>query len=268
MDLPSLPPSLPPYLSVIHRLSHVVEHAHGRSGVEAPSFLEGLGGREGGGGGESEQWRRKRREGGREGEREGRAYLDHALTLGDVREQPQFELSVVGHNERLVGFGNKGLANFVLVLCGGREGGREGGGVETKEGGWKEEGEGGREGGRVYLLEGGLVLEIGSTGGKTACFGVEIQAAKEGGRERGREGEREGGENMSGWDRMREGRREGGKGGVGTCSALGTCRRPALGGGGGSWRAWCQCCPWSRGRRWRYKLLHPPVCIEKIGLKK
>ena len=39
---PSLPPSLPTYLSIIHSLPHVVEHPHGRSRMKTTTFLEGL----------------------------------------------------------------------------------------------------------------------------------------------------------------------------------------------------------------------------------
>jgi hypothetical protein len=43
-------------------------------------------------------------------------YVDHALALGDVREQPQLQLAVICHDQRLSGLGDKSLADLVLVL--------------------------------------------------------------------------------------------------------------------------------------------------------
>lgn len=44
------------------------------------------------------------------------AYVDHALALGDVRQEAELQLSVVGHDEGLAGLRDEGLADLVLVL--------------------------------------------------------------------------------------------------------------------------------------------------------
>mmetsp|Transcript_63479 Transcript_63479/g.127475 ORF Transcript_63479/g.127475 Transcript_63479/m.127475 type:complete len:311 (+) Transcript_63479:340-1272(+) len=97
------------HFAVLHRFPHVLEHAHRGAAVEAAPVLEGL---------------------------------EHRLALGHVREQPELQLPVVGHDELVAFLAAKGIANLVLVL-----------------------------------FQCGLVLQVGHAAGEAARFRVEVEAA-------------------------------------------------------------------------------------------
>lgn len=46
-------------------------------------------------------------------------HVDHAVALGDMREEAELQLPIVRHDEALARLGDEGLPNLVLVLLGG-----------------------------------------------------------------------------------------------------------------------------------------------------